>query len=138
MIRYMLDTNACIGVINGNPPVLRDRLMSIPPSEVAISQIVRYELEFGVCNSRQPQRNRDNLTHFLKYVQVLDWSDGQSIEAAEVRCALGRKGKPIGPYDTLIAAHARSLNVILVTHNVREFGQVDGLQFEDWELPLAG
>ncbi|WP_348760010.1 type II toxin-antitoxin system tRNA(fMet)-specific endonuclease VapC [Candidatus Methylocalor cossyra] len=133
MIRYMLDTNACIGVINGNPPSLRERLLQVSPREVAVSQIVRYELEFGVCNSKQQQRNRANLTHFLKYVQVLDWSDAQSIEAANVRCELARKGQPIGPYDTLIAAHARSLKAVLVSHNTREFGRVDGLRLEDWE-----
>ncbi len=71
--------------------------------------------------------------HFLKYVQALDWSNGQSTEAAQVRCELLRKGQPIGLYDTLIAAHARSVNAILVTHNTREFGRVDGLQLEDWE-----
>lgn len=135
MIRYMLDTNACIGVINGNPPGLRSRLLGIPPAAVAVSQIVRYELEFGVCNSRQQQRNRANLTHFLKYVQVLDWSDAQSVEAAEIRCALARKGQPIGHYDILIAAHARSLGAVLVTHNTHEFRRVEGLQLEDWELP---
>jgi tRNA(fMet)-specific endonuclease VapC len=135
MIHYMLDRNVCIGVINGNPPNLRNRLLGMPPETVTISQIVRYELEFGVCNSRQQQRNRANLTHFLKYVQVLDWSDEQSIEAAEIRCALARKGQPIGHYDILIAAHARSLGVVLVTHNTQEFGRVEGLNLEDWELP---
>ncbi|WP_139557846.1 type II toxin-antitoxin system tRNA(fMet)-specific endonuclease VapC [Methylotetracoccus oryzae] len=135
MIHYMLDTNACIGVINGSPPTLRNRLLGMPPETVTISQIVRYELEFGVCNSRQQQRNRANLAHFLKYVQVLDWSDEQSIEAAEIRCALARKGQPIGHYDILIAAHARSLAAVLVTHNTHEFGRVEGLQLEDWELP---
>ncbi|RYU59907.1 type II toxin-antitoxin system VapC family toxin [Methylolobus aquaticus] len=135
MIHYMLDTNACIGVINGSPPTLRNRLLGMPPETVTISQIVRYELEFGVCNSRQQQRNRANLTHFLKYVQVLDWSDEQSIEAAEIRCALARKGQPIDHYDILIAAHARSLAAVLVTHNTHEFGRVEGLQLEDWELP---
>ena len=109
MIRYMLDTNVCIGIINGSPPALRQRLQQIAPAEVAISQIVCYELAFGVCNSGQPQRNRANLLHFLKYVQVLDWEMAQSEEAAQMRCELVRKGQPIGHYDTLIAAHARSL-----------------------------
>lgn len=129
----MLDTNACIGVINSNPPEVRSRLLTTSPGELAISEIVRYELEFGVCHSRYQEKNRANLTHFLKYIQVLDWSAEQSVEAAEVRCALARKGQPIGHYDILIAAHARSIGAILVTHNTREFGRVDGLQLEDWE-----
>jgi tRNA(fMet)-specific endonuclease VapC len=133
MTRYMLDTNACIGVINNNPAALRQRLQQLAPADVAISQIVYYELAFGVCNSSQPQRNRANLMHFLKYIQVLDWGMAQSEEAAQLRCELVRVGQPIGYYDTLIAAHARSLNAILITHNTREFGRVTGLQIEDWE-----
>ncbi|MBF0439215.1 MAG: type II toxin-antitoxin system VapC family toxin [Magnetococcales bacterium] len=133
MIRYMLDTNVCICVINGTPSALRVRLQQVSPREVAISQIVRYELEFGVCNSKQQQRNYANLSHFLKYIQVLDFGDEQSIEAAQIRCELIRVGQQIGHYDTLIAAHARSLQAILVTHNSREFGRVDRLRLEDWE-----
>lgn len=134
MIRYMLDTNACIGVINERPPALRARLLQVDPAEVAISQIVHYELAFGVCNSSQPQRNRANLAHFLRYVQVLEWGEEQATEAATIRCDLQRRGQPIGPYDVLIAGHARSLQATLVTHNTGEFGRVDGLQIEDWEL----
>jgi len=134
MIRYMLDTNVCIGVINGNPPSLRERLMHISRAEVAISQIVIYELEFGVCHSKAQERNRVNLLNFRNYVNIMDWQDKQSIEAAQIRCELARMGQPIGHYDTLIAAHARSLNAILVTHNTREFGRVDGLRLDDWEI----
>jgi tRNA(fMet)-specific endonuclease VapC len=130
----MLDTNACIGVINGNPPALRTRLLQLDPGEVAISQIVHYELAFGVCKSGQSQRNQANLAHFLKYVQVLDWGEEQAIDAAQIRCDVVRRGQPIGPYDVLIAAHARSLQATLVTHNTGEFGRVQGLLLEDWEL----
>ncbi len=133
MIRYMLDTNACIGVINDRPPALRARLLQLSPEEVAISQIVHYELAFGVCKSGQPQRNQANLTHFLRYVQVLEWGEEQALEAAQIRCDLVRRGRPIGPYDVLIAAHARSLKATLVTHNTGEFGRVDGLLVTDWE-----
>ena len=132
MIRCMLDTNACIGVINDNPPSLRRRLQQFEPAEIAISEIVRYELAFGVCNSKQVEKNQAALTHFLKYVQVLAWEEPQSAAAAQIRCELARKGQPIGHYDTLIAAHARSLQVTLITHNTREFGRVDGLRVEDW------
>jgi tRNA(fMet)-specific endonuclease VapC len=130
----MLDTNACIGVINGNPPALRTRLLQLDPGEVAISQIVHYELAFGVCKSGQSQRNQANLAHFLKYVQVLDWGEEHAIDAAQIRCDVVRRGQPIGPYDVLNAAHARSLQATLVTHNTGEFGRVQGLLLEDWEL----
>lgn len=129
----MLDTNVCIGIINHKPPQLREKLFQLPVEQVAISQIVLYELEYGVCRSQHQQRNRDSLQQFLKYIQVLDWSIEQSQEAALVRCELMQQGQTIGHYDTLIAAHARSLKATLVTHNVREFGRVQGLLLEDWE-----
>ena len=83
----MLDTNACIGIINDQPAgpcrqAACSQTRSILQPEVAILAIVHYELAFGVCNSGQPQRNRANLMHFLKYVQVLDWGMAQSEEAA--------------------------------------------------------
>ena len=129
----MLDTNACIGIINGIPAILRKRLMQLRPKQISISQIVQYELEFGVCNSQQKRKNKENLTQFLKYVQVLSWRTEQSIEAAKIRCELTKTGQLIGHYDTLIAAHARSLDYCIVTHNIREFERVDGLRIEDWE-----
>ncbi|MEN9501305.1 MAG: hypothetical protein RI964_590 [Pseudomonadota bacterium] len=131
---YMLDTNACIGIINNKPITLRQKLLQIAVEDVAISQIVLYELEYGICRSQHQQRNRDNLKQFLKYIQVLDWSTEQSQEAALVRCELMQLGQPIGHYDTLIAAHARSLKATLVTHNTREFEKVQGLLLQDWEV----
>lgn len=131
---YMLDTNACIGIINGSPPILRERLIQVSPMEIAISAIVHYELEFGVCNSRHQQRNRANLIHFLKYIKILEWSNTQATESAQIRCELTAKGQLIGHYDILIAAHARSIGAILVTHNTREFVRINGLQLMDWEF----
>lgn len=136
MIQWMLDTNMCIAIINQKPPQVRQRLLQIAPAAVAVSEIVHYELAFGVCNSQQPEQNQRNLTHFLRYVQVLAWGEAQSVAAAQIRCELARQGTPIGHYDTLIAAHARSLDVVLVTHNTREFGRVDALHIEDWMLDV--
>ncbi|MBF0602201.1 MAG: type II toxin-antitoxin system VapC family toxin [Nitrospirae bacterium] len=133
MIHYLLDTNACIGIIKGAPILLRQRLLEITPGEVAISQIVHYELMVGVCRSSRLEQNRANLKHFLSYIQPLDFGEDQAAIAAKIRCSLLAKGQPIGPLDTLIAAHALSLNSILITHNVSEFQRVDGLQLEDWE-----
>lgn len=98
--------------------------------QVAISQMVLFELEYGVCRSQHQQRNHDNLNAFLKYIQVLDWETEQSEETALIRCELMQQGKPVGYYDMLIAAHARSLQATLVTHNTREFERVRGLLLE--------
>lgn len=130
---YMLDTNACIGIIKNNPPVLRQRLFQLDVAQVAISSIVLYELEYGVCHSQHVERNRVNLEAFLQYIQVLEWTEAQAREAALVRCELAKLGLPIGHYDTLIAAHARSLKATLVTHNTGAFERVKGLLVEDWE-----
>ena len=129
----MLDTNVCIGIINNRPPQLRQKLTQLPVEQVAISQVVLYELEYGICRSQHQERNRRNLEGFLKYIQVLDWQQEQSKEAALVRCELMALGSPIGHYDTLIAGHARSLGARLITHNLREFERVEGLVLEDWE-----
>jgi tRNA(fMet)-specific endonuclease VapC len=130
---YLLDTNACIGVINKKPEVVRERMLRIDPENIFISQVVLYELLFGVCHSNQIERNKKNLNHFLKYIQVLDWGEEQARVASKIRCYLSQKGQLIGPYDILIAAHAVSLKACLVTHNTKEFERVSGLTLEDWE-----
>ena len=103
------------------------------PDQVGISEIVRHELEFGICRSVQIERNRANLQHLLTYVATLPFGESEAMAAAEIRCDLAAKGQPIGPYDVLIAAHARSMGATLVTHNVREFKRVKGLLLVDWE-----
>ena len=133
MIKFMLDTNACISIINDNPKSVRRMLMQQAVNEVAISTVVLYELEYGICKSKYKIKNKANLEHFLKYVQVLDWSSELAEEAANVRCELEKLGTPIGHYDLLIAAHARLINAILVTHNTNEFKRVAGLKIIDWE-----
>jgi tRNA(fMet)-specific endonuclease VapC len=90
-------------------------------------------LEYGACHSRHPDATRAALEHFLRYIRTLDWGEPQAREAADIRCQLARAGLPIGPYDVLIAAHARSIDATLVTHNTGEFGRIAGLRIEDWE-----
>jgi tRNA(fMet)-specific endonuclease VapC len=129
----MLDADVCVSAIRRSSPGVLARLRAFAPGDVAISQIVRFELEYGVCHSRDPETNRALLDHFLRYIETLDWGESQAQEAAIIRCELARVGRPIGAYDVLIAAHARSLATPLVTHNTREFRRVAGLMIEDWE-----
>jgi tRNA(fMet)-specific endonuclease VapC len=129
----MLDTNVCIGVMNGKIQLPNAKAPMVLPSQMAISEIVRYELEFGICKSSQQKRNRSNLEHLLAYVQVLPFAEAQARESAKVRYELLEKGQPVGPYDMLIAAHARSISATLITHNTREFNRIKGLAIEDWE-----
>ena len=132
-IEFLLDTNACIAIINQRPITVREHLIAHPISATAISILSRFELQYGVLRSARVEQNQRTLNAFLAYLQVLPWTDSQADEAAAVRIDLERKGTPIGPFDTLIAAHARSIKAVLVTHNTREFARVAGLTVTDWE-----
>ena len=130
MIRYMLDTNMVAYAKNRRPACVLENILKHDRLEICISSIVLGELEFGVFNSSKPEKNRLSLMIFLSGIAVLDFDEIAANEYGKVRYML--KKKPIGNNDTLIAAHAKSRNLILVTHNVREFSRVEGLELEDW------
>ena len=132
-IQFLLDTNACIAIMNQRPVTVRQRLVSYPIAATAISVISRFELQYGVLRSARVEQNQHTLNAFMAYLQVLPFGDAQADEAAAIRVELERRGTPIGPFDTLIAAHARSMNATLVTHNTREFARVSDLSVCDWE-----
>jgi len=98
----------------------------------AISSITLAELEFGVCNSYASDKNRENLIAFLPLVKILSFDDKAAMEYGKICALLRRKGTPIGPLDMLIAAHAKSKGLIVVTNNIREFERVPGLELENW------
>ncbi len=129
---YLLDTNICIYIIKKKPQSVLDRLAAILPDEIGISMITIAELEYGVRKSTYPEKNRFALNKFLIPFSLFDFDHAAAMEYGIVRSDLEMKGTPIGPLDTLIAAHAKSLNYILVTNNVKEFQRVDGLQVENW------
>ena len=116
------------------PAIVRRRLVSHPITATAISVVSRFELQYGVLRSARVAQNQRTLNAFLAYLQVLPFGDAQADEAAAIRIELERVGTPIGPFDTLIAAHARSVSATLVTHNSREFTRVSGLKLTDWEV----
>ncbi len=135
MPRYMLDTDTCSYIMKrSSPPVLR-RLQAVPVTNVCMSVITKSELLYGVEVS--PRRTQDGaaLTAFLPYVEVLDFPDDAAPHYAEIRADLKKRGAMIGANDLLIAAHARSLALTLVTNNTAEFGRVKGLAIENWTLP---
>lgn len=134
MIRYLLDTNACIGIIRGIPPLLRQRLLEITPGKIAHLQIVLYVWKVGVFLIQSSVTKLDQSKALLVPCLCAGLREDQATMAANVRRPIS-KGTPIGPLDTLIAAHALSLDAILVTHNVGEFLRVYGLRLEDWESP---
>ena len=134
-MKYMLDTNICILAINGNPSVrlrfIREYLFGL-----TISAITEAELWYGIENSASRERNSNILFAFLATVVTLSFDSLAAVEYGHVRAELKRAGTPIGDRDTLIAAHAKSAGLTLVTNNTQEFGRVKGLALEDWKFNL--
>jgi tRNA(fMet)-specific endonuclease VapC len=131
-MRFLLDTNICIYIINRKPHSAIERLRSHQPDDLAISTITIAELEYGVARSRLPDQNRIALLEFLIAFSILDFDQLAAAHYGSIRCSLESRGMPIGPMDLLLAAQARSRNLILVTNNEREFRRVVDLQVENW------
>ena len=132
VIRYLLDTDACIALIKNRPVSMRNRLSLLTPEEVGVSGIVAAELWFGVANSQKKKKNESALKDFLEFVTLLDWPCEASALYGRVRAQLQQQGTLIGAMDLLIASHALFIDTILVTNNTREFERVPGLKVENW------
>jgi tRNA(fMet)-specific endonuclease VapC len=132
---YLLDTNACIALINGKPPSIRVRLQKEleAQAQVLVSTIVAFELWYGVAKSARQQSNTNLLEAFFAGpVTVLAFEEEDARVAGALRAAIEAAGKPIGAYDLLIAGQALRHQLTLVTANAREFARVKGLRWEDW------
>ena len=131
-MRYMLDTNTCIYIINKKPVRVIRRLRELDISDVGISSITLSELDYGVEKSQNKVRNRIALTEFVTPLDIAPYTTLAAREYGKIRSLLESQGRPIGPLDTLIAAHALGLNCTLVTNNLDEFSRVPELQVENW------
>ena len=131
MLRYMLDTNVCIRVLRDRPQNLRERFNS-EADGLCISTIILTELLHGAAKSDRPALNRTKVEQFAARLEVLTFGPEAADHAAHIRADLERKGTPIGGYDVLIAGHARSKGLVVVTGNLGEFSRVEGLRCEDW------
>lgn len=130
-MKYLLDTDTCIALIRANPQAL-GWLAQLMPSEVGVSTISQAELHYGARKSQYVEHNLAVVHSFLKPFDLLPFDVRAAEEYGLIRCDLERLGKPIGPNDLKIAAIARSRDLILVTHNTREFTRVAGLRVVDW------
>jgi tRNA(fMet)-specific endonuclease VapC len=128
---YVLDTNTLIYFFKGMGNV-SSRLLMNPPASIAIPTIVLFELEVGIAKSSSPKKRLRQLESLASTVTILPLGHAEVKAAASIRADLERQGKPIGPYDVLIAGTALAARGILVTHNTREFERIKGLQVEDW------
>ena len=131
MLRYMLDTNLCIRVLRERPAGVRGRFNDHAEG-LCISTIVLTELLHGAAKSARPAENRRAVEDFAARLEVLAFDEAAADHAADIRAELERKGQAIGAYDVLIAGHARSRGLTVVTGNLREFVRVEGLRCEDW------
>jgi tRNA(fMet)-specific endonuclease VapC len=132
MPRYMLDTDTCSYIMRRSPDAVLKRLAKVPVSDVCISVITKSELLHGVEVSPKRRQDEAALAAFLRYLEVLDFPDSASSHYAKIRAELKARGTMIGANDLLIAAHARSLGLTLVTNNTREFRRVRNLSIDNW------
>lgn len=130
-MKYMLDTNICINIMKHISHV-KERFRDVLGDGVAISVISLAELEYGVENSASIVKNRSALMSFAILVRILQFDRYAAVEYGRIRASLQKKGTPIGGLDMLIAAHAKSVGLTLVTNNTREFARVEGLRIDDW------
>lgn len=131
MLRFMLDTNICIATIRHRPDTARAAFQR-HHGQMCISTVTVMELLYGVELSTQPQRNLADVEGFIARLEVLDYDKPAAAHTAQIRAELRKAGTQIGPYDQMIAGHARSCGLVVVTNNVKEFQRVTGLRIEDW------
>ena len=130
-MRYLLDTNAVIGLLNDPNSKLARRARQEKPVDMAISTVVAHELFYGAFRSQRAAHNVA-LVDALQFA-VIEFDKEDARQAGEIRALLASKGTPVGPYDVLIAGQAIARGMILITHNTEEFGRVPRLQLEDWQ-----
>ena len=131
MLVAMLDANLCIRVLRDRPGPWRERFKAEARS-LAISTIVLHELYYGAERSNRPQAQRKKVGDFAAHISVLDFDSAAASHAAVIKADLAAIGQIIGPNDLLIAGHARSLDLTIITGNLKEFTRVEGLRCEDW------
>lgn len=134
MLKYMLDTNICIYTIKNKPEQVRIAF-NRHHDQLCISTITLMELIYGAEKSAAPDRNLEVIEGFAARLDVLEYDSDAAAHSGQLRAELARNGPPIGLYDQMIAGHARSRGLILVTNNVGEFERVPGIRIQDWANP---
>lgn len=131
MLKYMLDTNIVIYTFKNKPVVVKEAFVR-HYGQSCISSVSLMELVYGAEKSSNPERNLTEIEGFISRIDVIPYDDIAANHTGQIRAELAELGTPIGPYDQMIAGHARSQGLILVTNNMREFERVPGLRLENW------
>ena len=133
-MKYLLDSNVCIDYLSGRHPPVTTRIQRLLPEDLCLSSIVVAELRYGADKSARSRRNHRLLDVLINEMPCRDFDSKAASIYGKIRAALEKRGHPIGPNDMLIAAHALSLDLVLVSDNIREFSRVRGLQLENWRV----
>ena len=133
-MKYLLDTNTCICYINGRAPRIREMMLAVEDSDIAISTVTKGEMYAGSAKSQHPRQSRSRQDAFFVRFISLPFDEAAANTFGQIRATLEIAGTPIGPYDMQIAAIALAHQLIVVTHNTGEFGRIAQLSVEDWEL----
>lgn len=131
-MKFLLDTNAVIAILNGNQDFIA-KLKQHSPSDFGMPSIVLFELVYGAYKSQQVEKNLSKLD--LIPFEVVSFTAQDALQAGKIRAELSKQGKPIGTYDVQIAGMAIRCGLTLITHNVKEFERVLNLKIEDWQTP---
>lgn len=129
---FLLDTNICVFLMKNKYSAATRKLLSSDPSEIAVSSVTLFELEYGAAKSQWPEKNRNNVKLFLAPFTIVPFDGNDAVAAGEIRCLLEKAGTPIGPYDLQIAAQGLARGYTVVTHNTGEFSRVPNLKVVDW------
>lgn len=132
MNKIMLDTNICIYLIKNKPMEVREKFNAFDVGEICVSSVTVSELYYGVSKSTMPEKNEHALRLFLTPLNIVEYGESSAIAYGKIRADLEARGQVIGALDMMIAAHALSLGVTLVTNNTHEFERVRGLVLENW------
>lgn len=131
MLKFMLDTNIAIYTIKSRPPEVREAF-TVHDGQMCISSITLMELIYGAENSAAVDKNLRVVEGFAARLEVLPYDNDAAAHTGQLRAELKKAGQPIGPYDEMIAGHARSLGLVVVTNNTKQFERVPGIRLENW------
>ena len=134
-MKYLLDTNVCVDFLNASYPSVVERIRRASPGDLCLSSVVAAELRYGAEKSARKEQNHARIDVLTAEIECAEFDLEAARTFGRVRTVLEAKGTPIGPYDTMIAAHALCLGLVLVTDNVDEFRKVEHLEVENWRRP---
>ena len=131
-MNYLIDTDICIYIMNNRPLEVIRRFRNLELGQVGVSSITVSELQYGVSKSKRQKENQQRLDEFLLPFEIVPYDHTASRQYGDIRADLEKRGVVIGPLDLLIAAHAASRDLVLVTNNEKEFGRIQSLKVENW------